>query len=400
MTILLLKATLILAVALALQSTLTKASAAMRHLICAVALAAVVCLPLTLLLHDPIPALQVRFNANAVPAAAVARTMPRFGGTVWWIWLLGASVVILRVLEGYKNMWWIRGQSFTLGLHDQIPVLRANVAVPVAIGVLRPAILMPLGSNTWPEEQRIAALRHEAAHVKRRDLWTNYLAHLACAIYWFHPLAWVLASRLRAEQELACDDAALLCGSAPDLYAEALVSVARFARNTSPVIGCHMINRNTLKNRIAHLIDSTVTRTSSMASLRRAALATATAAVCIGLLSADPQQPAGPDKTGADKPAAAPYRVGQGVSAPRLLDRVQPEYTDEARDGKIEGTVLLRVVIGTDGKAHHINVIRNLDAGLDLKAVEAVQKWTFAPGEKDGIPVDVQAQIEVNFRLM
>jgi protein TonB len=94
------------------------------------------------------------------------------------------------------------------------------------------------------------------------------------------------------------------------------------------------------------------------------------------------------------------FRVGGGVSAPALLRKVEPEYSEEARKAKYQGTVQLAVEVWPDGRAHNIRVIRSLGLGLDEKAIEAVQKWTFAPGKKDGAPVKVQATIEVNFRLL
>jgi protein TonB len=78
---------------------------------------------------------------------------------------------------------------------------------------------------------------------------------------------------------------------------------------------------------------------------------------------------------------------------------VDPQYTEEARKAKISGTVTLTMTIGVDGMAHDISVVRSLDSGLDLKAVEAVQQWHFNPGKKDGEAVPVLATIEINFRL-
>ena len=125
-------------------------------------------------------------------------------------------------------------------------------------------------------------------------------------------------------------------------------------------------------------------------TLRRAAIVFAGAVITIGLLNAQPPQP---DTNGA-------YKVGGGVSAPRVQSRSDPEYTVQAKDAKVEGTVLLSVVVGTDGLAHYINVVKGIGNGLDEKAVEAVQKWSFEPGLKDGQPVDVRASIEINFKLM
>jgi TonB family protein len=93
------------------------------------------------------------------------------------------------------------------------------------------------------------------------------------------------------------------------------------------------------------------------------------------------------------------FRAGGGVSAPILMYKVEPEYTEEARAAKLQGTVVLYVEIDPTGKAINIRVLRSLGLGLDEKAVESVKKWKFKPGEKDGTPVTVAATIEVNFKL-
>jgi TonB family protein len=93
------------------------------------------------------------------------------------------------------------------------------------------------------------------------------------------------------------------------------------------------------------------------------------------------------------------FRVGGGVSAPTLLYKEEPDYTEEARAAKLQGTVVLYVEINPTGTATNKKVRRGLGLGLDEKAVEAVEKWKFKPGEKDGTPVTVAATIEVNFRL-
>jgi TonB family protein len=94
------------------------------------------------------------------------------------------------------------------------------------------------------------------------------------------------------------------------------------------------------------------------------------------------------------------FRVGGGVTAPALLYKVEPEYSEEARKAKYQGTVLLYVQVDPSGKAVNIRVLHSLGLGLDEKAMEAVKKWKFKPGVKDGKPVTVEAQIEVNFRLL
>lgn len=94
------------------------------------------------------------------------------------------------------------------------------------------------------------------------------------------------------------------------------------------------------------------------------------------------------------------YSIGGGVSRPVLVRKVDPEYSEEARKAKFQGTVVLALVVDAQGRPKDVRVVRPLGMGLDEKAIEAVMKWIFRPGLKDGQPVAVRAQAEVNFRLL
>ncbi len=93
------------------------------------------------------------------------------------------------------------------------------------------------------------------------------------------------------------------------------------------------------------------------------------------------------------------FRVGGGVSAPRVLLQPEPEYSEEARKAKYQGVCVLYLEVGPDGRPRNIRVERSLGLGLDEKAIEAVKKWTFDPATKDGKPVTVAINVEVSFRL-
>ena len=88
-----------------------------------------------------------------------------------------------------------------------------------------------------------------------------------------------------------------------------------------------------------------------------------------------------------------------GISQPAVIHKVDPEYSEEARKAQYSGTVLLSVIVDTQGNPRDIRVIRKLGMGLDEKAVEAVQKWKFRPAMKGATPVNVRATVEVNFKL-
>ncbi|MGZ7027887.1 MAG: energy transducer TonB [Terriglobales bacterium] len=93
------------------------------------------------------------------------------------------------------------------------------------------------------------------------------------------------------------------------------------------------------------------------------------------------------------------FKVGGGVSAPRALSTPDPEYSEEARKAKYQGTVVLWLIVDQSGHPQQVKVARSLGMGLDQKAIEAVRQWKFEPAMKDGRPVAVQINVEVNFRL-
>jgi len=93
------------------------------------------------------------------------------------------------------------------------------------------------------------------------------------------------------------------------------------------------------------------------------------------------------------------FQVGGGVAPPRIKYQTEPEFSEEARKAKHQGTVVVRATVGPDGKIHQPHVVRSLGLGLDEKAIESVNQWLFEPAVKDGRKVAVYVDIEVNFRL-
>lgn len=93
------------------------------------------------------------------------------------------------------------------------------------------------------------------------------------------------------------------------------------------------------------------------------------------------------------------FHVGGGISAPQAISAPDPEYTEEARRAKTQGTCVLWLIVDSSGHPRDVRVVRGLGYGLDAKAVEAVRQWRFQPSQKDGKPVDVQISVEVAFHL-
>ena len=94
------------------------------------------------------------------------------------------------------------------------------------------------------------------------------------------------------------------------------------------------------------------------------------------------------------------YRVGNGVTAPTLRSQVRPLYTSEAMQRKIQGTVVLEMIVGSDGVPYDVRVVRSLDAGgLDAEAIRAAKAWRFNPGRLGDTPVDVLVVLVIDFHL-
>jgi periplasmic protein TonB len=93
------------------------------------------------------------------------------------------------------------------------------------------------------------------------------------------------------------------------------------------------------------------------------------------------------------------YHVGGGVSPPRQIYAPEPEFSEEARKAKFQGTCTLALIVGIDGRPSDIRVVSSLGMGLDEKAIEAVSHWKFEPAMKDGHPVRVPIEVEVDFHL-
>jgi len=137
-----------------------------------------------------------------------------------------------------------------------------KVPTPMTWGAWRPWIVLPADAESWPEERLRAALLHEAAHIRRWDYVTIVLlARIVVALYWYNPLVWYAARRLRIESELACDDLVLTAGhmSGPD-YAHCLLDVARNARRNSAA-AVSMAQTSRIEQRLRAILSVGMNRT-------------------------------------------------------------------------------------------------------------------------------------------
>jgi TonB family protein len=116
-------------------------------------------------------------------------------------------------------------------------------------------------------------------------------------------------------------------------------------------------------------------------------------------LGALPESSPAPRAAPVEPPLPGPYRAGDSFTSPTLIFKVEPEYTQEARAARIEGTVILSIEVDAKGIPQNIKLLRSFAPGLEQKAIDAVSRWRFRPAMRDGQPVAITAQVEVNFRL-
>ncbi|AMY08914.1 Regulatory protein BlaR1 [Luteitalea pratensis] len=149
-----------------------------------------------------------------------------------------------------------------IGVHRTVRLLRSRRGtMPMTFGTMRPAILLPATADTWDDERRRAVLVHELAHVARLDCLAQWAACAMRAVYWMHPAAWWLVSRLRLDREFACDDLVLAAGAPPVEYARHLLDIAyTFGGGRAPALAVRMARRSQLEGRLRALLDDTRTR--------------------------------------------------------------------------------------------------------------------------------------------
>jgi bla regulator protein blaR1 len=309
----------------------------------------------------------------------------------------------------------LRRVEKTAGIRRPISLRSSQTSLePGIFGIIRPLLLWPAGISECLQDAHLEAiLAHEAQHVRRRDNLAAALHMVVEAIFWFHPLAWWLGARLVEERERACDEAVLLLGNPPEVYAESILKTCEFCV-ASPLACVSGVTGADLKQRIVRIVtQGSVDKLGFLKKLLLVAIGTGavTAPIVAGLIKAPVAtaqsiranlNPTPMMMGSASHHVADPqqiYHVGGDVTAPKLVYAPDPEYTEQARRAKYQGVCVISTVVDAQGNPTHVQVVRQLGMGLDNKAVEAVKQYKFEPGMRLGKPVAVGVKIEVNFRL-
>jgi beta-lactamase regulating signal transducer with metallopeptidase domain/HEAT repeat protein len=297
-----------------------------------------------------------------------------------------------------------------LGL-DRAPRLRrsSDIAMPFACGLLRPTIVLPADSDDWSLDRRRAVLLHELAHIRRRDLVGHTLGRIACAAYWFHPLVWTAAGRLRSESERACDDLALACGTRPADYAEHLLDiVVSVRRDRTPTIALAMARRSEFEGRMLAILDPGLHR-SALSHWKSGALVGALAAMAIVVGAAAPMSRTASQAEAQAAPAATARVVRQVAPQPRQqvahdsagANRDNRSSAPDADDaafaaavGRFATHTATSVVDGLD------RGLRNLGVNVDVSSSAAESRVLRSAGLADDAATDPAERVKLLVRVL
>lgn len=214
----------------------------------------------------------------AAAAEPVARRAIDLAAALRTLWIVGVALALGRLLVGVGALRWVLRDAREVSDRSWLELLasacerldiRAPVRLlesphanmPMAFGLLRPVVLLPMESDAWSPELREVVLLHELAHVRRRDVRANLVGQLACALYWFNPLVWTAARKLRIEAERACDDLVLGAGAPASAYAGHLLEMVQAAASMrAPALAVPMAQPSAFEGRVLAILDPQVAR--------------------------------------------------------------------------------------------------------------------------------------------
>lgn len=463
--LLLVKATVVLLMALAATLALRHASAGARHLVWLVTFIALLSLPL-LAGWSPLPlrvlpaagvnvagwsAQQLLVADRSAPTGTAAATPPagrpstaqlpgirhatrRPFATPWrgvtllvLAWALVALLLLAWLTRGALMVRRIVGRAIPLddrswqsplyqiadrlGLDHAPRLLRsADVRMPFACGLRRATVVLPADSDHWTADRRDAVLIHELAHIRRRDLAGHTLSRVACALYWFHPLVWTAAKRLRSESERACDDLALTLGERPSDYAEHLLDIVTCVRNhATPAIALAMAHRKEFEGRMLAILDPELSRSTPG---RRQALAIIAPLGALALLVSAaaplPRQPSTdvlPPAVPLTGPSTPPIRHDTARS-PRTDARINLALGAHAQVTPLvmQTTRHDTIVLGADSLSRGmalVNVLRT-DSSADVRRIAAwsLRNYSGMAAARTALIAAAQGDADADVRTM
>jgi TonB family protein len=319
------------------------------------------------------------------------------GRLAWGLWktqLLQRSTQPI-VLSGPAAQTWARLQA-SLGTNPAHLATASEIAGPITIGILHRLLLFPRG---FLESVSIAdldaVLAHECAHMRRHDFAKNLLYAAVSLPVACHPMLWLTRSRIAESREMICDALAAESSAGRESYARSLLRLASTLTTRKQPATLHAIgifDANLFERRIMKL-----TRNSKdIQGIRRYAIVAA-CALAAGVLCASAMalrvSVAQPIAAGAD-----PTKIHVKSDDLIIVSKVNPIYPEDAKKARVEGSVVLNVILSKEGVPENIRVVSGPHQ-LQKSALDAVRQWRYQPYLLNGNPVEVETSITVSYSL-
>jgi len=294
-------------------------------------------------IHAPAPAAASSAAMFASKPASLPKS-PDWPATIVFLWAIGAVVVLSRDLIGRFALYRVGRSTVSDTSLDEIVQqcgremgikrrVRAGcsdeIDLPMTWGIVHPRIVLPADAADWTAARRRHVLQHELAHVGRADAFTQLVAQVASALFWFQPLVWHAAARMRAERERACDDQVLACGVIASDYAADLlwfVSHRGFLEHQTASLG--LAERSKFEQRLKALLDPAVAR--GVLSARRAVLVLGLSTIAVVPLAA--MQHTIVERSRTLVPQSTPIVVRPRAIAPRPVQRSRAAESNAPTD--------------------------------------------------------------------
>lgn len=276
-----------------------------------------------------------------------------------------------------------------------------KVFAPVTIGWKKKRVLLPEGfAESAAMSEVNAAMAHELAHIRRNDFAKNLGYEIVSLAVSYHPAYWFTRQRVTETREMVCDAMAAEDAGGQE-YVQSLLRLAALMLTGGPTRVPHAVgifDANTLERRLMKLMEKKrvmgrMRWCLSLSGCLLIGLATATAAVGLGMGVGQ--------KDSAESKAlskSVPAMVPAGKMAGNIITKVSPVYPPDAKKAHIQGTVLLKAVIGKEGRVEHLEAVSG-PKELQSASLDAVRQWVYKPYLLNGNPVEVATTINVIYSL-
>jgi TonB family protein len=361
---------LIVAIAALISVAVPQRHAATRYAVWFVALLALLVLPVVTLWH---PATEIATPTPPIVAKTTAIATQATSDNSWWIialWIAGVAFFFARLVRSHLRIGRIMKAALPVPNFGPDVMTSHDVAYPIAAGFFAPMVILPANvAKTLERSDLEAIVRHERAHIARRDILTNLAQRLIEACLFFNPWVYVIGRQLLKEREAACDDWVVATADA-DRYASCLAQLAsgpqpaRAPLLTPSAIG----SRRMLVGRIARLLNGKAMQ------LKTNYLVLGASALAFALLAVVLQTTTG---------QAAPTTVAATAATncdhdATVVNPAPPVYPKSAK-GK-GGAAVARVVISPSGTVVSVDVAKSSGvAALDEATVTAARASTYKP---------------------